>query len=83
MARTCGCRGDRDGTDRYSSGPYFTGWTTPAPPVLAIKDLPFPEDGLLPVRFATSWMLREGWKRHGLLSHWQRPGSASALQLGT
>jgi REP element-mobilizing transposase RayT len=73
---------DRDGlrcrTDRYSSGPFFGGWTVPAPPCIRIDDLPFPEDGALPIRFARSWLLREGWKRHGLITPWVRPGPIAA-----
>jgi len=38
------------------------------------QDLPFPEDGPLPIRFPKSWLLRDGWKRHGLISPWHRPG---------
>ena len=61
--------------DRYSSGPYFTGWDTgPPPQVMRFDALPFPEDGPLPLRFPTSYLLREGWKRRGLPSPWHRPG---------
>ena len=61
--------------DRYSSGPYFTGWDTGPPlPIMRFDAMPFPEDGPLPIRFPTSYLLREGWKRHGLLSPWHRPG---------
>jgi REP element-mobilizing transposase RayT len=62
-------------TDRFSTGPYFDGWDTgPPPQVFFRKDLPFPEDGPFPIRFATSWLLTKGWKRHGLISPWHRPG---------
>ena len=62
--------------DRYSSGPQFTGWDTGGPPdIVFFKDLPFPEDGPLPIRFPRSWLLRVGWQRGGaLLSPWHRPG---------
>jgi REP element-mobilizing transposase RayT len=61
--------------DRYSTGPFFDGWDTGPPPQLFFrKDLPFPEDGPFPIRFATSWLLTKGWKRHGLISPWERPG---------
>ncbi len=61
--------------DRYSSGPYFTGWDTgPPPDVMRFDRLPFPQDGPLPIRFPRSFLLREGWKRHGLLSPWHEPG---------
>lgn len=62
--------GPRRLTDRYSSGPVFTGWITGPPS----GQLPFPDDGPLPLRTARSWLLREGWKVHGLLSPWERPG---------
>jgi REP element-mobilizing transposase RayT len=42
------------------------------------KDLPFPEDGPFPIRFPKSWLLTTGWKKHGLLSPWQRPGPRGA-----
>jgi REP element-mobilizing transposase RayT len=61
-------------TDRYSSGPFFRGWDTPPPPLIEPRSLPFPDDGPLPIRPARSWLLRSGWKTHGLLSPWERPG---------
>jgi REP element-mobilizing transposase RayT len=62
-------------TDRYSTGPFFDGWDTgPPPQVFFRKDLPFPEDGPFPIRFGTSWLLTRGWKKHGLISPWHRPG---------
>lgn len=64
-------------TDRYSSGPFFAGWDTPLPPLIAPRDLPFPLDGPLPVRLPSSWLLRDGWKQHGLLSPWERPRGAA------
>ncbi len=63
--------------DRYSSGPFFTGWDVPPPPIIPIAKLPFPADGALPIRFPISWLLRDGWKRHGPLSPWQRPGPSN------
>ena len=62
-------------TDRFSSGPFFTGWTVPAPAFLWWKDLPWPDDGPLPIRLPRSWLLTEGWRRGGgPLSPWHRPG---------
>jgi hypothetical protein len=64
-------------TDRYSTGPFFDGWDTgPSPPFFFRKDLPFPDDGPLPIRFATSWLLTVGWRKRGggALSPWHRPG---------
>lgn len=71
-------RGERARADRYSSGPFFGGWTVPAPAAIRVQDLPFPEDGALPIRFARSWLLREGWKRRGLIEPWVRPGPLAA-----
>jgi len=63
-------------TDRYSTGPFFDGWDTgPTPQVFSPKDLPFPDDGPLPIRFPKSWLLTVGWRRGGLISPWQRPGA--------
>jgi hypothetical protein len=47
----------------------------PPPPVIRFDEMPFPEDGLLPIRFPTSFLLREGWQKHGLISPWHRPGA--------
>jgi REP element-mobilizing transposase RayT len=62
--------------DRYSTGPFFDGWDTgPTPQVFFRKDLPFPDDGPLPIRFPKSWLLTVGWRRGGgLISPWHRPG---------
>lgn len=67
--------GPRRLTDRYSSGPYFTGWDPAPPPIRSPLDGPFPDDGPLPTRRPTSWFLRAGWKQYGLLSPWERPGT--------
>ena len=70
--------GPRRRTDRFSSGPFFTGWTVPAPAFLWWKDLPWPDDGPLPIRLPRSWLLSEGWRRAGgPLSPWHRPGPRS------
>jgi REP element-mobilizing transposase RayT len=61
--------GVRRMTDRFSTGPYFTGWTEP----IDLRAPPWPDDGRLPVRQPRSWLLRTGWKRHGLISPWERP----------
>jgi REP element-mobilizing transposase RayT len=62
-------------TDRFSSGPYFRGWTEP----IDLTTPPFLEYGPLPVRAAGSHLLRVAWKRHGLLSPWERPGPQSSM----
>lgn len=66
--------GPRRRTDRFSSGPFFAGWTVPAPDIMWWRDLPWPDDGPLPIRFPQSWLLTTGWKRGGALSPWHQPG---------
>jgi REP element-mobilizing transposase RayT len=63
-------QGPRRLADRYSTGPCFTGWDTGPPS----GQLPFPDDGPLPVSPARSWLLRVGWRTCGLISPWTRPG---------
>jgi REP element-mobilizing transposase RayT len=73
--------GVRRPMDRYSTAPYFDGWDTGTPELIRFDELPFPEDGALPIRFPKSWLLRIGWKRHGLISPWDRPGPRPAPPL--
>jgi REP element-mobilizing transposase RayT len=54
--------------DPASSGRWFTGWrerVTPAPEAPAVSD-------------ARSWLLRTGWRRHGLLSVDEVPAASLA-----
>ena len=51
--------------DECSSGRWFTGWAQPLPP----PDTPSP------VRDPTTWLLRIGWKRHGLIDFSEMPAS--------
>jgi hypothetical protein len=75
--------GARRRTDRFSSGPFFTGWSDGAPLLMWWADLPWPEDGPLPIRFPRSWLLEHGWKRGGLLSPWATPGPQRERDDGT
>jgi len=50
------------GVDLYSSGPWFDGWK---------QGLVLADDG--PVARATTWLLREGWRRHGLIGIQEDP----------
>jgi len=50
------------GVDPYSSGPWFDGWKQGR--VLAT-------DG--PTAHARTWLLREGWRRHGLIGIQESP----------
>jgi putative transposase len=56
--------------DRFSNGRMFDGWIGGARLVLR-KDLP---DVWLPTFSPKTWLLQEGWRRHGLLDPWERPG---------
>jgi REP element-mobilizing transposase RayT len=52
--------------DVCSSGPWFDGWKEPSPRYV---DLPPP-----PVSEANTWLLRAGWRKHGLIGPWEVPG---------
>jgi hypothetical protein len=51
------------GVDPYSSGPWFDGWKQGI--VLASQG---------PAARAKTWLLREGWRRHGLIGIEECPG---------
>jgi putative transposase len=57
---------DRDWVDPCSSGRWFDGWRQDRPPP--------PPGKPPPVAAAHSWLLRVGWRRHGLLSLDEVPG---------
>jgi len=57
--------------DPYSSAAAFGGWSDGAPMQRLGKDAE-----LLPVWFPQTWLLREGWRRAGPISPWDRPGPA-------
>ena len=65
-----------DGVDPYSSGRYFDGWANvrPRPPPTARAC-----DCEPPVAPARSWLLRTGWRRHGLLRTTERAPRTLAL----
>ena len=57
------------GLDPYSSGAMFDGWrdvptTERAPPVAR----EFSAEG------PSTWLLARGWRKHGLIGSWERPG---------
>jgi REP element-mobilizing transposase RayT len=56
--------------DGYSSGIGFDGWK------IEVDRRITPETELLPVLFAHTWLLTRGWRRHGLISPWERPAAA-------
>jgi hypothetical protein len=51
------------GVDPCSSGPWFDGWR---------QGLVLEGDG--PCARAATWLLREGWRRHGLIGIEEEPG---------
>lgn len=53
--------------DPCSSGSSFTGWSDPR----LCRKLPGPDAPTLPAR---TWLLRDGWKRHGLVDPDETPG---------
>jgi REP element-mobilizing transposase RayT len=55
--------------DPFSSGAYSDGWDDRAQ-LYWWK----PDEDLLPICRPVSWLLQTGWRRHGLLSPWERPG---------
>jgi REP element-mobilizing transposase RayT len=57
--------------DGYSSGIGFDGWK------VAVDRRIGPDSELLPVKFAHGWLLTRGWRRHGLISPWERPAASS------
>jgi REP element-mobilizing transposase RayT len=63
--------------DFYSSGIGFDGWKAPVDRRIS------PESELLPIKFAHSWLLTRGWRRHGLVSPWERPAPASQRGMRT
>ena len=60
------------GLDRCSSSWWFDGWRQAPGAVLALAGGP-PDRGP-PVASARSWLLREGWRRHGLIGVDETPG---------
>jgi len=67
-------RGPRQAFDGFSTAVQFPGWVGAARPLVWFRELLFPDVGFLPVAHPRSWLLREGWKVHGKLSPWARPG---------
>ena len=64
-------RGVRARFDPFSSGQQFAGWEGDDREVIWLK----PGTELAPTAYATTWLLRTGWKRGGgLISPWERPG---------
>jgi REP element-mobilizing transposase RayT len=53
--------------DPYTTGGRFDGWADP-------PDIPIAERGELETSSARTWLLRTGWKRHGLIATTEVPG---------
>jgi hypothetical protein len=64
---------ERAGIDPCSSGPWFDGWSrSPAP---------LDRRGPAPVARARTWLLAQGWRRHGLLRPDERPATRPGERL--
>jgi putative transposase len=63
-----GCQ--RDGVDPYSSGNEFDGWSGAPSSKLT-------SDASVHALKPRTWLLRYGWKRHGLIDPHERPGSTA------
>jgi len=55
--------------DVFTSAPWFDGFREP----ITVRDL---DKVSRPVAEPESWLLRTGWRRHGLISVWELPASA-------
>jgi len=58
------------GVDPYSSGPWFDGWR---------QGIVLARDG--PGARAKTWLLREGWRRRGLIGIQESPGGCRGSEL--
>ena len=65
------------GIDTYSSGVFFDGWADSHARALP-REGPAPER--IPVTAAKSWLLRVGWRRHGLVRTTERAPKTAALE---
>ena len=63
-------RGDALALDQYSTAPSFDGWRGLDPSMMRWS----PEYEPLPRAAPQTWLLRTGWRRHGLLSTLEVPG---------
>jgi REP element-mobilizing transposase RayT len=62
-------RGSKARFDRYSTGAYANVWDVEEQRISITETTQ-----LLPIAFPTTWMLRLGWRRHGWLDPFERPG---------
>jgi REP element-mobilizing transposase RayT len=56
--------------DKFATGWHWDGWSEPIPGVRLT-----PTTELVPVSFPTTWLLKKGWRAHGLVSPWEIPGA--------
>ena len=57
--------------DPYATGETFTGWRDGADWIVPDDSA---SDRWLMTWIARTWLLRQGWQRHGLLDPWEAPG---------
>jgi len=67
-------RGQLKAVDAFSSGPWFDGWREK----LSVRGL---EGIARPVAEAKTWLLKLGWRRHGLITFAEIPGPSIAKDL--
>jgi hypothetical protein len=60
-----------DWVDRFSTAAWFDGWTRPIRDDEAIR---MRREVVPPIAAARTWLLREGWRKHGLISINDVPG---------
>jgi putative transposase len=65
------------GVDPWSSGQWFDGWADVPPRPPPQRDTSSTEPEVAP---PGSWLLREGWRRHGLIATTERAPSETELQ---
>ncbi|MEO1483991.1 MAG: transposase [Myxococcota bacterium] len=74
-----GLRLPRRFVDACSSAPYFDGWSIPPRALSQAHD---PPHDPLPVAPARTWLLTDGWRRHGLVRTDEVPAPRDARLVG-
>ncbi len=63
--------------DPFSSGKGFDGWDRPVDRRIR------PDDELVPIILPHTWLLSDGWRRHGRISPWAVPGARGKAKRGS
>ena len=56
------------GLDPYSSGATFDGWRDMQSPIARLRRR------ALSAEIPSTWLLARGWRKHGLIGSYERPG---------